>query len=99
MAFNPATKKFKSILMPSNGAIEGLTAGMDGKIYCTLLTSSKIAVFNPATSAFLEFDVGVGKSKPNGITPDSKGNIWFTDKDKNALVKLDTGLVEKLWVK
>jgi len=58
MAFNPATKKFKTFLMPSNGAIESLTVGIDGKIFCTLLTSSKIAVFNPVTSAFLELDVG-----------------------------------------
>ncbi len=99
MTFNPVTKKFKSFLMPSNGAIESLTAGIDGKIYCTLLTSSRIAVFDPATNAFLEFDVGVGKSKPNGIDADSRGDIWFTDTDKDTLIKLDARMVVKLWVK
>ena len=99
MTFNPATKKFKSFLMPSNGAIESLTVGIGGKIFCTLLTSSKIAVFDPVTSTFLEFDVGVGKSKPNGIATDSKGDIWFADKDRNALIKLDARMVVKLWVK
>ena len=99
MTFNPVTKKFKTFLMPSNGAIEGLTVGTDGKIFCTLLTSSRIAVFNPATSAFLEFDVGAGKSKPKGIDADSKGDIWFADMEKDALIKLDANMVAKLWVK
>ena len=99
MTFNPTTKKFKTFLMPSNGAIEGLTTGLDGKIFCTLLTSSKIAVFDPVTSTFLELDVGVGKSKPNGIGTDSKGDVWFVDMDKNALIKLNTGMAKKLWVK
>lgn len=124
MTFNPATKKFRTFPMPSNGAIESLTAGIDGKIFCTLLTSNKIAVFNPATSAFLELDV-VGftmqqnkpdskpatnrlleldentnkKSKPNGIAADSRGDIWFADKEKDTLTKLDAGMVAKLWVK
>ena len=124
MTFNPVTKKFKTFLMPSNGAIEGLTAGIDGKIFCTLLTSNKIAVFNPVTSAFLELDV-IGftmqqnkqdrkpvtsalsgsdesaskKSKPNGIAADSRGDIWFTDTDKDTLIKLDKSVVAKLWAK
>jgi streptogramin lyase len=127
MSFNPATKKFKTFLMPSNGAIESLTVGSDGKIFCTLLTSGRIAVFDPATSAFLELDVGsaettkttankktgtsalmeshsdpdenVNKSKPNGIATDSKGDIWFVDKDKDTLIKLDARMAAKLWVK
>ena len=99
MTFNPVTKKFKTYLMPSNGAIEGLTAGIDGKIFCTLLTSSRIAVFNPATGAFLELDTGVGKSKPNGIAADSKGDIWFADTNKDTLTRLDANMVKKLWVK
>lgn len=99
MTFNPTTKKFKSFLLPNNGAIESLAVGMNGKIYCTLLTSSKIAVFDTATHAFLELDVGVGKSKPNGISADSKGDIWFTDTDKNTLIKLDARMAAQLWVK
>jgi virginiamycin B lyase len=99
MTFNPATKKFKTFLMPSNGAIESLTAGINGKIFCTLLTSSKIAVFDPVTSAFLEFDVSAGKSKPNGIDADSSGDIWFADMDKDTLTKMDAGMVTKLWIK
>lgn len=99
MTFNPATKKFKTFLLPNGGAIESLAAGIGGKIYCTLLTSSKIAVFNPATGAFLELDAGVGKSKPNGIAADSRGDIWFADMDKDTLVKLDASMVAKLWVK
>jgi virginiamycin B lyase len=126
ITFNPATKKFKTFLVPSNGAIESLAAGTDGKIYCTLLTSSKIAVFNSTTSTFLELDVGSawatkaspsvkktgtsaliqsiepdegGKSKPNGIAADSKGDIWFVDKEKDTLMKLDAGMAAKLWIK
>jgi streptogramin lyase len=99
MTFNPATKKFRTFLMPGNGAIESLTVGLGGKIFCTLLTSGKIAVFDPTTRTFLEVDVGVGKSKPNGIDSDSKGDIWFADTDKNALIKLDTRMALKLWVK
>lgn len=83
MTFNPATKKFKTFLMPSNGAIESLTAGIDGKIFCTLLTSSKIAVFNPATSAFLELDVGFTVQQNR---PDSKPvtNSRFESDDESA---------------
>ncbi|MBI5626615.1 MAG: hypothetical protein HY935_05365 [Nitrosomonadales bacterium] len=124
MTFNPATKKFKTFLMPRNGAIGSLTAGVDGKIFCTLLTSSKIAVFDPATSAFLELDGGawaagvspnvkktatgaspdpdeedVGKSKPDGIAADSKGDIWFVDINKDTLIKLDARMAAKLWLK
>ena len=99
MKFDPATKKFKVFSMPNGGAIQSLAAGRDGKIYCTLLTSSRIAVFNPATSAFLELDAGIGKSKPNGIAADSKGNIWLVDKDKDTLIKLDAGIAAKLWAK
>jgi streptogramin lyase len=85
--------------MQSGSVIEGLTVAIDGKIFCTLTTSSKIAVFDPVTSAFLEFDVGVGNSQPNGIDADSRGNIWFADTVKNALIKLDKDMVGKLWVK
>lgn len=128
MTFNPATRKFKTFLMPSNGAIESLVAGKGGKIFCTLLTSNKIAVFDSATRAFLELDVGgawavnvspdvkktgtsalinsmdpdkdeSGKSKPNGISTDSKGDIWFVDMNKDALIKLDARMAAKLWIK
>ena len=99
MAFKPATKKFRIFTLPNRGAVQSLTIGVDGKIYCTLLTSGKIAIFNPATSEFLELDVGVGKSKPNGIAADSRGDIWFVDKDKDTLINLDTKIATKLWAK
>ena len=99
MTFNPVTKKFKTFLMQGSSVIEGLTVGIDGKIFSTLLTSGRIAVFDPATSAFMEFDVGVGKSKPNGIGTDSRGDIWFVDMGKNVLIKLDARMVVKTWMK
>jgi len=99
ITFNPATKKFRSFTMPNGGAIEDLAAGNDGNIYCTLLTSSRIAIFNPKTGKFLELDTGAGKSKLNGIAADSKGDIWFVDMEKNTLVRLDTRIASKLWMK
>lgn len=99
MTFNPQTKKFKTFHMQGGSVVEGLTAGIEGKIFCTLLTSGKIAIFDPATRSFMEFDVGVGKSKPNGVAADSKGDIWFVDMDKNALIKLDARMVLKTWLK
>ena len=99
MVFNPVTKKFRSIPLPNGSVIESMTVANNGKIFCTLKTSSKIAVFDPVTSAFMEFDVGAGKSKPIGIDTDSKGDIWFADKEKNALVRLDVNIVKKMWIK
>ena len=67
MVFNPATKKFRSFVLPNNSVIESMTVAANGKIFCTLKTSSKIAVFDPKTSTFIELDVGTSKSKPKGI--------------------------------
>jgi virginiamycin B lyase len=98
MVFSPATLKFKSYPMPGGGVIESLIAAADGKLYFSLRTSSKIGVFDPATRKFLELDVSVGKSQPNGIAVDSRGNIWFADTEKNVLVRMDAAMVRKLWL-
>lgn len=97
--FNPATKKFRTFVLPNNSVIESMAVANSGIIYSTLKTSGKISAFDPKTSSFLEFEVGVGKSKPIGISTDSKGDIWFADKEKNALIRLDAGIVQKLWIK
>jgi streptogramin lyase len=76
-----------------------LTVAKDGKIICTLKTSSKIVLFDPESHAFLEVNAAMGKSEPHGIDVDSKGNIWFADTPRNALFKMDGAMVEKLWVK
>ena len=83
-------------MLPNNSVIESMTVASSGKIFSTLKTSGKISAFDPKTSKFMEFEVGVGKSKPIGIDTDSKGDIWFADKEKNALVRLDVNIVKKM---
>ena len=99
MVFNPVTKKFRSFPLLNSSVIESMTVAANGKIFSTLKTSSKIAVFDPKTSTFMEFDTGAGKSKPRGIDTDSKGDVWFADMEKNGLVRLDASIVTKLWIK
>ncbi|MBI1887598.1 MAG: hypothetical protein HYS19_04400 [Nitrosomonadales bacterium] len=97
--FNPVTKKFRIFVLPNNSVIESMTVASSGIIFGTLKTSGKISMFDPKTSKFMEFEVGIGKSKPIGIDTDSKGNIWFADKEKNALVRLDASIMKKLRLK
>ena len=85
--------------MPGGSVIETLAVAKDGKLFYSLRTSSKIGVFDPATRKFLELDVSVGKSKPNGIAVDSRGNIWFADTEKSSLFRMDAVMVQKLWLK
>lgn len=99
MTFNPASLKFKTYPMPGGSVIETLAMARDGKLFYSLRTSSKIGVFDTASRKFLELDVSVGKSQPNGIAVDSRGNIWFADTEKNALYEMDAAMVQKLWVK
>ena len=99
MTFDPVTKKFRSYALPNSSVIEDMVAAPGGKIFCTLKTSNKIAVFDIRTKAFMEFDVGIGKGKPKGIDADSKGDVWFADMERNALVRLNVDVVKKLWVK
>ncbi|MFQ5581077.1 MAG: hypothetical protein ACE5F3_00435 [Mariprofundaceae bacterium] len=97
--FNAATESFDAFPMPNRGVSESLAVAKDGKIICTLKTSSNIALFDPEKRAFLEVNGAMGKSKPNGIDVDSKGNIWFADTPRNALFKMDIAMVRKLWEK
>ncbi|MDH4284055.1 MAG: hypothetical protein OEV35_01925, partial [Gallionellaceae bacterium] len=99
MMFNPATQKFKTHTMPGGSVVEALTAAPDGKLYFSLKTSTKIGVFDPKAGKFLDIDVAVGKSLPNGIGVDSKGNIWFADTEKSSLFRMDAVMVQKLWLK
>jgi streptogramin lyase len=97
--FDTATESFDTFLMPNRGASESLTVAKDGKIVCTMKTSSKIVLFDPKKNTFLEVYAAMGKSSPQGFDVDSKGNIWFADTPRNALFKMDGTMVEKLWVK
>jgi len=99
MMFNPATRKFKTHTMHDGSVVEAMAASPDGKLYFSLKTSSKIGVFDPKAGKFLEIDVAVGKSRPNGIGVDSKGNIWFADTEKSALFRMDAAMVQNLWLK
>jgi streptogramin lyase len=97
--FDPANEKYKTYAMPNRGVSEDLTVAKDGKIICTLKTSSKIAIFNPVNGEFVEVPVTLGKSKPNGIGIDSEANIWVADTSKNTLFRLDGAMIQKLWSK
>ena len=78
--FDIATKKFESIMIPTNGSFPmRLALDMQGRIWFTEFLGNKIGVFDPASNRLQEYPIPTNMSGPTDLTFDEQGVLWFSE--------------------
>ncbi len=83
-----AIQEFPEYSVPSGSTPFAVTAGPDGNVWFTDISTSKIGKITPA-GAVTEYSLPE-KSEPYGITVGSDKNLWFTDRHTNKIGKITT---------
>ena len=83
--FDPLLKSFKKYTLDSNGLPLGMVFDNYHNLWVAQHTLDKIAVVDPRTGQFSEFNVPSSNSFVQWITTDSQGNIIMAEQRANAL--------------
>ena len=67
--------------------VDAVTAP-DGRIWFTDQEVNRVGVLDPRTRKVQEFTVPTPLSSPSGITVDSRGTVWFTERDADAVASV-----------
>jgi hypothetical protein len=80
--------------MPTPGSEPfGITAGPDGNLWFTELTSNRIGTINPTTRGLTEIAVPTATSGVRGIAAGPDGNLWFAETTSQKVGVLTPTLV------
>jgi len=83
--FNPLLKTFKKYTLDSHGLPLGMVFDNYHNLWIAQHTLDKIAVMDPRTGQFREFNVPSSNSFVQWITTDSQGNVILAEQRANAL--------------
>jgi len=83
--FNPLLKTFKKYILDSHGLPLGMVFDNYHDLWVAQHTLDKIAVVDPRTGQFREFDVPSSHSFVQWITTDSRGDIIMAEQRASAL--------------
>ena len=88
---DPASKTIpeKIINVYSVGSPGSLVIDKDGIVWTALLMGNSIVRFDPDKEEMMEFLIPTANSQPQDIAADSKGRIWFVEKNGGKLGYLD----------
>jgi streptogramin lyase len=89
--YDPSNKTIpeKTMNVYSVGSPGSLVIDKDGIVWTVLLMGNSIVRFDPDKEEFLEFLIPTANSQPQDIAADSKGRIWFVEKNGGKLGYLD----------
>ncbi len=89
--YDPSNKTMpeKSINIYSVGGPGNLTIDKDGVVWAVTLLGNSIVRFDPESEEFVEFLLPTKNAQPYDIAADSKGRIWFVEKNAGAIGYLD----------
>ncbi|HEV2192704.1 MAG TPA: copper resistance protein CopC [Nitrosopumilaceae archaeon] len=90
--FNPLLKTFKKYTLGSQGLPLGMVFDNYHNLWIAQHTLDKIAVVDPRTGQFREFEVPSSNSFVQWITVDSQGNIIMAEQRANALGIISTSV-------
>ncbi|MBI3639104.1 MAG: copper resistance protein CopC [Thaumarchaeota archaeon] len=90
--FNPLLKTFKKYTLDSHGLPLGMTFDNYHNLWVAQHTLDKIAVVDPRTGQFREFNVPSSNSFVQWITTDSQGDIIMAEQRANALGIISTSV-------
>jgi streptogramin lyase len=62
-----------------------------GRIWVVEQVSNQIAMFNPVSATYNEYNIPTPNSTANSIAVDGSGNVWFTELTANRLGELANG--------
>ena len=79
----------KSINVYSVGGPGSLVIDKDGIVWAVTLLGNSIVRFDPESEEFVEFLLPTKNAQPYDIAADSKGRIWFVEKNAGNLGYLD----------
>jgi copper transport protein len=88
--FNPLLKTFKKYTLDSHGLPLGMVTDNYHNLWIAQHTLDKIAVIDPRTGQFREFNVPSSNSSVQWITANSQGNIIMAEQRANVLGILTT---------
>jgi streptogramin lyase len=89
--YDPSNKTMPDKIMNvySVGGPGNLVIDKDGIVWTVLLLGNSIVRFDPEKEEFVEFLLPTPNSQPHDIAADSKGRIWFVEKNGGKLGYLD----------
>jgi len=90
--FNPLLKTFKKSTLDAHGLPLGMVFDNYHNLWIAQHTLDKIAVIDPRTGQFREFNVPSSNSSVQWITEDSQGNIIMAEQRANALGIITTNV-------
>ena len=90
--FNPLLKTFKKYTLDSHGLPLGMILDNYHNLWVAQHTLDKIAVVDPRTGQFREFNVPSSNSFVQWITTDSQGDIIIAEQQTNALGIISTSV-------
>ncbi|HET6458969.1 MAG TPA: copper resistance protein CopC [Nitrosopumilaceae archaeon] len=90
--FNPLLKTFKNYTLDSHGLPLGMVFDNYHNLWIAQHTLDKIAVVDPRTGQFREFDIPSSNSFVQWITTDSQGDIIMAEQQANALGIISTSV-------
>jgi copper transport protein len=90
--FNPLLKTFKKITLDSHGLPLGMVFDNYHNLWIAQHTLDKIAVVDPRTGQFHEFNIPSSNSFVQWITTDSQGDIIMAEQRANALGIISTSV-------
>ena len=90
--FNPLLKTFKKYTLDSHGLPLGMVFDNYHNLWVAQHTLDKIAVMDPRTGQFREFDIPSSNSFVQWITIDSQGNIIMAEQRASALGIITTSV-------
>ncbi|MBI3623252.1 copper resistance protein CopC [Candidatus Pacearchaeota archaeon] len=90
--FDPLLKSFKKYTLDSHGLPLGMVFDNYHNLWVAQHTLDKIAVVDPRTGQFREFDVPSSNSFVQWITTDSQGDIIMAEQRANALGIISTSV-------
>ena len=87
--------EFSQFTLPSESNPRGygchslVFSPLDGNLWMTMPWANMILSFNPRTETFKNYILPTPESRPDGITVDKEGRLWFGTDPNGGLVMLD----------